>query len=403
MRVRVDRGIYRLGPCSCAALPKRHETFDLVVSTGRDALSGGYGQVWRRHHGTITSAREARRDLLADQKAGKLRPSNRHTLNDLFDAWLADLDQLRAAPETVRGYRRDANTYWRSALGERTLHRIVRADVKGVADELKRRGVGVHHALSTISAAFSWAVQEEWIAAHEDPTKKIRRPAKVHRLPQVPTPAQVRAVLETADEQMRRFLFLGAVTGCRCGELRGLQVRDIDLSTGVVGLVRAMSAEQPWTLKNRHERPVGLDEVTAAVVEDQVRFLEDRAQRAGVDLRPDAFLFGDDPTGAAHWREAWVSRVVSTLFDHALRNGDCEHKPGEPCPNPGPLAHFTFKSLRKFMDTWGQELGFTIDDVAARAGHTAQVARAHYTGHREATDRRLSEGLAALLSPGTEV
>jgi hypothetical protein len=33
------------------------------------------------------------------------------------------------------------------------------------------------------------------------------------------------------------------------------------------------------------------------------------------------------------------------------------------------LDHLEFKGLRRFMDTYGQELGFSMAQVAMRAGH----------------------------------
>lgn len=403
-RVRVDRGIYRVGPvggCTCTEQPKRHDVYDIVVSTGYDPISGKYPPKWKRVHGTITAARDARRLLLGEKDKGNLKPSARRTLNELFDAWLADLQRLKKAPQTIKGYRRDAARYWRPTLGSRPLDRISRADIKEVSDALIDAGTGVHHALSTISAVYSYAVSEEWVVI--DPTKKIRRPSKPNRLPQIPTPQDLKDVLALARslrlEQMERFIFLGAITGGRSSELRALRIRDIDLRRGVIGLVAAMSAEVEWTLKNRQERPVELDAVTVAVVERQIAFMQQRALDLDLTLRPDAFLFSDDPTGAEHWREWMVSRVASTLFDHVAQppGEPCTHDDGAPCPNPGPLAHFTFKSLRKWMATYASELGFTTNEVSARAGHDPAVERRHYIGAVAEKDRAISAGLAGLL------
>lgn len=49
------------------------------------------------------------------------------------------------------------------------------------------------------------------------------------------------------------------------------------------------------------------------------------------------------------------------------------------------------------MDTYGQDLGFALAAVADRAGHDPAVAARHYTGRVSATDRKLSEALAALV------
>lgn len=387
---RVDRGIYRLSD----------GLFEIAVSTGKQP-DGRYGQVFRRHRGTLTSARAARRTLIGEVEAGEHRRASK-TVNELFDAWLADKERLGRAPKTLRGYRDDADTYWRPALGARMLHKVTRRDVRDVLDALTDRGVAastVHHVHACLSSAWSWAVAEEWVA--DDPTKNVPLPSKINRRPMVPTPHVVRAALAAAGETpLQRFMFLGAVTGCRSSELRAIRIRSIDLERGVAGIEAAMSDEQDWTTKNRQERPVGLDAVTVDVVRRQVEHMEKQAADHGVDLVPEARLFSDDPHGRTHWREDAVTKQVSTLFDHLEQppGEPCSHKLGEQCPRPGPHAAFTFKHLRKFMDTYGQELGFADTAVASRAGHDPTVARRHYTGVIESTDRALSAALAGLLA-----
>lgn len=55
------------------------------------------------------------------------------------------------------------------------------------------------------------------------------------------------------------------------------------------------------------------------------------------------------------------------------------------------------KSLRAFMDTYGQELGFTLTQVAMRAGHDPAVAARHYTGKVRESDREMADALSGLL------
>lgn len=401
-RLKADRGIYRVAPCTCPLLPKKHDTFDVVVGAGRDPRTGRYRQVWERHHGNLTTAREARRVLLGKVRSGEHRRTSAYVA-DLFDQWLADLERLDRAPKTIKEYRADADRYWLPAIGDLPVHKVTLRHLRDVMNDLQDRGLSAstrRHVKACVSGAFSWAMREEWIS--RDPTKLLRVTGSTNRLPDVPTPEQIRLVLDEAARserpEMGRFIFLGAVMGARSSELRGLKVGDVDLAAGLVGIARAMSAEQEWATKNRKDRPVGLDALTVAVVATQLDYMRHRARTLKVRLREDAYLFSDDG-GRTHWREETVTRFVSTLFDHAGRDDGepCDHDHGERCPRPGPLAHFTFKHLRKFMDTHGQHLGFTTNEVAARAGHDPSVARKHYTGSIASRDRELSAGLAKLL------
>ncbi len=56
------------------------------------------------------------------------------------------------------------------------------------------------------------------------------------------------------------------------------------------------------------------------------------------------------------------------------------------------------KHLRRFMETYGQEAGFSLAQVAIRAGHDPAVAAKHYTGRVSATDRALAVAIEDLLA-----
>ena len=49
------------------------------------------------------------------------------------------------------------------------------------------------------------------------------------------------------------------------------------------------------------------------------------------------------------------------------------------------------------MDTYGQELGFSMAQVAMRAGHDPAVAGKRYTGRVNQADRDLATAMARLL------
>jgi hypothetical protein len=59
------------------------------------------------------------------------------------------------------------------------------------------------------------------------------------------------------------------------------------------------------------------------------------------------------------------------------------------------FEHLSFKSLRRFMDTYGQGLGFSMAQVAMRADHDPAVAG--NTGRVTQADRDLAAAMARLL------
>jgi integrase len=370
-KTRVDRGIYLLSP----------GLYEIAVSAGRDPVTGKYRQVFRRHRGNLTSARGTRRALLNEVAEGKHTGTD-GTLDDLFDAWLKRLEELKRAPKTIRGYTDDARTYWRPALGSKKVHKIGLRDIETVLDALSARGLSpstLDHIHACISGAFSQAMRWEWI--EKDPTKLVQLPALLNRRPIVPTPQDVAKLITAAQEagrpEMARVIWLGAITGARNSEIRALRVGDF--SDGVMRIDRAISNEVVWETKNRKYRDNALDSLTVRRVEEQVAWMERRN-----DDRPlgvDAYLFSNDKDGRRHWREEEITKFFSRLADD---NG---------------LGQYTFKHLRKFMDTYGQELGFSLGQVADRAGHDPSVAQKHYTSVTKAKDRELSAALATLVDP----
>ena len=101
-------------------------------------------------------------------------------------------------------------------------------------------------------------------------------------------------------------------------------------------------------------------------------------------MQADAFLFSDSADGGEPWRPGAV-----TLYFGRLRS-----RAG--------LDHLNFHSLRKFMETYGQDLGFSAAQVALRAGHDPSVASRYYTGKVAESDRALANAVSGLLAASSE-
>ena len=70
-----------------------------------------------------------------------------------------------------------------------------------------------------------------------------------------------------------------------------------------------------------------------------------------------------------------------------------------PAARRGPAStHLDFHDLRRFMETYGQEMGYSVVQVAMRAGHDPSVAARHYSGRVVETDRDLAQAVASLLT-----
>ena len=94
----------------------------------------------------------------------------------------------------------------------------------------------------------------------------------------------------------------------------------------------------------------------------QLDSLEARARGVRVELVDDAFVFSDARDGSVPWKPDRVTQYFDRLRDCAG------------------LGHVNLRSLRKFMETYGQEMGYSMTQVALRAGHNPAVAARYYSG-----------------------
>jgi hypothetical protein len=92
--------------------------------------------------------------------------------------------------------------------------------------------------------------------------------------------------------------------------------------------------------KNCRVRKIAIDDLTASMLLSQLTAIEDRAREAGVSLVADPYLFSDAADAATQWKPDSVSQYFGRL-----------------CVRAG-VEHLTLHSLRKFMETYGQEMGY---------------------------------------------
>jgi integrase/recombinase XerD len=154
------------------------------------------------------------------------------------------------AVNTLVSYRRDLDRYTAFLTGQ-GCERLSAVDEAGVSRFLAalRTGDEDHRPLSSSSAGRAvvavrglhrFAVREGWAGA--DPSREVRPPVPVRRLPKAITVEQVSALLEAPDETTalglrdRALLELLYGTGARISEAVGLDVDDLERAEGLVRL-----------------------------------------------------------------------------------------------------------------------------------------------------------------------
>lgn len=363
--------------------------WELIVESGRDPVTGRRRQTSRTFRGNMREATKARAQLLAEVTRGR-HTGTRVTVDVLFHDWIAELERKGRSPATIHNYDKTYRRNIAPTLASKPVEKITTKMLTDLYGEHQRRGLAprtVYQIHATMSSMLTQACRWGW--RDSNPAQWAEPPSFPNKVPVVPTPDEVRLLMTAAQDSRRpeyaRAIFVAATTGVRRGELCAIRRhREIDWDRSVLTVAHNIidlngEPTQEAPTKNRRIRKVALDDHTLTLLAEQVEMGECRAKEAGVELDPDPYVFSDSIDGSEPWRPGAV-----TLYFGRLRK-----RVG--------LDHVQFHSLRKFMETYGQDLGFAASQVALRAGHDPSVAAKHYTGKIAEADRAIADGVSSLL------
>ena len=365
--------------------------WELVVSAGRDVVTGKQRQVSRTFRGSLSDAKKARAELLTEVGKGR-HTGTRATVDDLFADWIVELERKGRSPNTIRGYERVYRHDIQPTLGRLPVTKVATKTLTDLYGAHQRRGLSarsVYQIHACCSSMFTQACRWGW--RDSNPAQWADPPPIPNHAPEVPTPDEVRTLVDEAERgkrpEMARAILVAATTGLRRSELCALRRwRDVDLEQGVLRVSASIVNVPGQPLgeiptKNRRVRVLAIDEMTAAILRTQIEQVESRAATAHVDLVDDPYVFTD----AADGSQAWKPDAVSQYFGRMRKRAG--------------LDKVQFHQLRKFMETYGQEMGYSVSQVAMRAGHDPSIAAKHYSGRVTETDRALAEAVASLIAP----
>lgn len=310
------------------------------------------------------------------------------TVDELCEAWLRELERKDRSPRTIDEYRRRYRHDIQPTLGSVRVSKVTTKMLTDLYGAHQRRGIApasVHKIHATMSSMMSQACRWGWRTSN--PAEWADPPPIVREMPVVPTPAQVLQLIDEARRSRRpeqaEVIYFAATTGARRGEICALRQSRVDWDARTVLIDRAIvkqagrKVERPT--KNRRSRLVAVDERIMKFLQVQLDEARERASAVGTALVRDPYVLSCSVQADEPWDPDTITQYFARLR-HRLE-----------------LDHIEFKGLRRFMDTYGQELGFSIAQVAMRAGHDPAVAGRHYTGRVTATDRDLATALAELL------
>lgn len=222
-------------------------------------------------------------------------------------------------------------------FGPMPLDQIDAMAVRQFAAKLaaRPRKVQARPHLSLVSAILKAAVEAGELARMPE-LPKLPKGSK--KLPSCPDDAEVQAILAVASGWLRVAVALACYAGMRSGEVRALEVQDVDLRRGRILIRRAYSDAEIVTPKNDEERSVPIAPPLRSILEQACK---GKLPRARVIVNRD----GATPSRQHVWDD-----LASLLKSKQLR-------------------HRSFHSLRHYFCSALLDRGVNLMAVKEAAGH----------------------------------
>lgn len=169
------------------------------------------------------------------------------------------------------------------------------------------------------------AVADRLIASDPSDGVALPRQRRADAAMQLPTVAQVAALIACAEPGFRAFVALAAFAGLRLGEIAALRVSDVDFLRRTLAVQRQVQRENGGSVDIRP--PKYGSERTVFLADDLVTIIAQHVEQHRPGADPDRWLFpGEGPhpwhqnTVGYHWRRARTAAGLPWLTLHDLRH-----------------------------------------------------------------------------------
>lgn len=182
------------------------------------------------------------RAAIAAVEAGKTSNSNKVTLREFVEQWLAAKEHT-VRPATFRRYSDVMRKHVLPALGSVRLAKLGASHLQRLYSERLESGLSpttVNHIHVTLHGALKQAVR--WGMIDRNPTELVDPPRRAQPETQTWSLEDARAILAAGDKTNLAALWrLALSTGMRRGEILGLKWEDIDFQSGTLSVRRTLS------------------------------------------------------------------------------------------------------------------------------------------------------------------
>ncbi len=155
---------------------------------------------------------------------------------DAAKLWLerGKAEQLEAS--TLASYKQHVDLHIVPLIGATKLSTLTAVSVQAFADDLAktRSRAMVRKVLRSLSGIFTEAQRRGKVAHNPLRAVRFRTPKRDNKRPEMPTKAELKAILKATPEKHRPFIFAATFTGMRASELRGLSWANVDLDAAIL-------------------------------------------------------------------------------------------------------------------------------------------------------------------------
>lgn len=257
---------------------------------------------------------ELARGTYVDPRAGLV------TLRDYFDEW-------KTRQLWVSGTRRTMDFTINSVpFANVSLNKIRKSHVESWIKAMEQTYATntVHARLQSIRSVFRAAIGDGLLT--RDPTFGVRLPRRENRNAsiKIPTAAEVKAVMNAADDGFESFIALCAFAGLRRGEAAGLKLTDINFLGKSISISRQVQKEAYLDLEIR--APKYASDRIIYVPDELLVMLSEHIKKTGTYTEEQWLFFGGDglpisPRQASYrWERAIARTTTAGVTLHTLRH-----------------------------------------------------------------------------------
>jgi integrase len=212
-------------------------------------------------------------EVSVDVKAGiHIAPSKAQTVAEAGAAWIAAAEARGLERASIKQYREHLKLHIAPSLGPMKLTEISVGVVRALEDKLRLAGRSskltsmILTSLGAILADAQERGQSAKNAVRDLRRGRQKRAGDRHKAPlkvgvDIPTPAEVSAILASATPRWRPLIIVAAFTGLRASELRGLPWKDVDLKANELEVTQRADRYRvigsPKAVKSRRKVPFG--------------------------------------------------------------------------------------------------------------------------------------------------